>query len=96
MAVTLGITHREAARLPPVELVLFHRYFRRNPPMQTLFVRYACAALTTGKRALKPHEFAPEMYPEPQKPTQGRTGRLPGLPEFFRRSLAPLLRRAED
>ena len=77
MALALGITHREAARLPPVEIALFARHFKRLPTLQALFVRYACASLTTGKRGLHPHEFAPEMYPAPKKPAQGRTGGVP-------------------
>ena len=83
MALALGCTHREAAALAPCELMLFRRHFARQPTMRTLFVRYACAALTTGKRGLRPHEFAPEMYPAPETPAQGRTG---GVPGYFARA----------
>ena len=86
MALALGITHREAASLRPAELALFQRHFRRVPTMQALFVRYACAALTTGKRGLHPHEFAPEMYAPPKEPAHGRTGASSGVPGYFARA----------
>lgn len=68
MALALGVTHREAARLPPAEHLLFARHFARHPLEQL-------PRLVAGATAVHLHrkgkgappvlaiDVAPELYP---------------------------------
>lgn len=67
MAIALGITHREAHRLPPVEQMLFRRHFDKYPLEQLprLVAQSASVHLfRKGKNAppVLPIDIAPDLY----------------------------------